>query len=43
MKDVWIFKKRQGTAKALAMYSYAWVATQGSKLTEKKKYKNFAL
>jgi histone arginine demethylase JMJD6 len=42
MKDVWVFKKRQGTAKAMAMYSYAWVATQGSKITEKKKYKNFA-
>ena len=34
MKDVWVFKKRQGTAKALAMYSYAWVATQGSKIKE---------
>jgi hypothetical protein len=34
MKDVWTFKKRQGTAKAIAMYSYAWVATQGSKLSE---------
>jgi histone arginine demethylase JMJD6 len=38
MKDVWIFKKRQGTAKALAMYSYAWVATQGSKISERMKH-----
>ncbi len=34
MKDVWTFKSRQSKAKALAMYSYAWVATQSSKLGE---------
>jgi histone arginine demethylase JMJD6 len=34
MKDVWTFKSRQSKAKAVAMYSYAWVATQSSKIRE---------
>jgi histone arginine demethylase JMJD6 len=34
MKDVWTFKSRQSKAKAVAMYSYAWVATQTSKLKD---------
>ena len=34
MKDVWTFKSRQSKVKAAAMYSYAWVATQSSKLSE---------
>lgn len=33
MKDVWTFKRRDGAAKALAMYSYAWMATNISKMT----------
>jgi len=32
MKDVWVFKKRQGTMKAIQMYSYAWFAGQTCKL-----------
>jgi len=32
MKDVWIFKKREGTMKALAMYGYAWLAGQTCKI-----------
>ena len=35
MKDVWTFKSRDSKAKAVAMYSYAWVATQLSKLADK--------
>lgn len=35
MKDVWTFKSRDSKAKAIAMYSYAWVATQLSKMTDK--------
>ncbi|SEN41676.1 Cupin-like domain-containing protein [Mucilaginibacter gossypiicola] len=35
MKDVWTFKSRDSKAKALAMYSYAWVATQLSKMTDR--------
>ncbi|MFC0514406.1 cupin-like domain-containing protein [Mucilaginibacter angelicae] len=35
MKDVWTFKSRDSKAKAVAMYSYAWVATQLSKMTDK--------
>ena len=34
MKDVWTFKSRQSKAKAVAMYSYAWLATQSSKISE---------
>ncbi|TWI96323.1 Cupin-like domain-containing protein [Mucilaginibacter frigoritolerans] len=34
MKDVWTFKSRQSRAKAVAMYSYAWLATQSSKISE---------
>jgi hypothetical protein len=34
MKDVWTFKSRQSKLKAVAMYSYAWVATQSSKISE---------
>jgi len=32
MKDVWIFKKREGTMKALAYYGYAWLAGQTCKI-----------
>jgi hypothetical protein len=35
MKDVWTFKSRDSKAKAVAMYSYAWLATQISKMTDK--------
>jgi hypothetical protein len=35
MKDVWTFKSRDSKAKAVAMYSYAWLATQLSKLADK--------
>ncbi|MEO3406074.1 cupin-like domain-containing protein [Mucilaginibacter sp. CAU 1740] len=35
MKDVWTFKSRDSKAKAIAMYGYAWVATQLSKLADK--------
>ena len=35
MKDVWTFKSRQSKAKAVVMYSYAWLATQSSKISEK--------
>ncbi|PWK77421.1 Cupin-like domain-containing protein [Mucilaginibacter oryzae] len=35
MKDVWTFKSRDSKAKAIAMYSYAWVATQISKITDR--------
>jgi hypothetical protein len=35
MKDVWTFKSRDSKAKAVAMYSYAWVATQISKMADK--------
>lgn len=35
MKDVWTFKRRDGLAKAIAMYSYATVATNISKMTNK--------
>jgi hypothetical protein len=35
MKDVWTFKSRDSKAKAVAMYSYAWVATQLSKMTDR--------
>jgi histone arginine demethylase JMJD6 len=34
MRDVWTFKSRQSKAKAVAMYSYAWLATQSSKISE---------
>jgi histone arginine demethylase JMJD6 len=34
MKDVWMFKRRGSKAKAIAMYSYAWLATQTSKIGE---------
>jgi histone arginine demethylase JMJD6 len=34
MKDVWVFKSRQSKLKAAAMYAYAWVATNGSKIKE---------
>jgi histone arginine demethylase JMJD6 len=34
MRDVWTFKSRQNVLKAVAMYSYAWLATQGSKIGE---------
>ena len=33
MKDVWDFKNRESKAKALALYSYAWLAGQSCKLT----------
>lgn len=35
MKDVWTFKSRDSKAKAVAMYSYAWLATQISKMNDK--------
>ncbi|UOE51812.1 cupin-like domain-containing protein [Mucilaginibacter sp. SMC90] len=35
MKDVWTFKSRDSKAKAIAMYGYAWVATQLSKMADK--------
>lgn len=35
MRDVWEFKKRQSTLKAVAMYSYAWVAGQVCRLGER--------
>jgi len=35
MKDVWTFKSRQSKVKAVAMYSYAWVATRGSKIRDR--------
>lgn len=35
MQDVWDFKKRQGTLKAVAMYGYAWAAGQVCRLAEK--------
>jgi len=35
MKDVWTFKSRDGKLKANAMYSYAWLATKISALTNK--------
>jgi hypothetical protein len=41
MKDVWTFKSRQSKAKAVAMYSYAWLATQSSKISETFKHKAF--
>jgi hypothetical protein len=34
MMDVWTFRSRQSKVKAIAMYSYAWLATQSSKLSE---------
>ena len=34
LKDVWVFKKREGTAKALAMYGYAWLGGQKCKIDE---------
>lgn len=34
MHDVWTFKKRDSKIKAIAMYSYAWLATLTSKLKE---------
>jgi hypothetical protein len=34
LKDVWIFKKREGTVKALAMYGYAWLGGQKCKLAD---------
>jgi len=34
MQDVWTFKKRQSKLKAVAMYAYAAVATQTSKISE---------
>ncbi|WP_114938293.1 MULTISPECIES: cupin-like domain-containing protein [Mucilaginibacter] len=39
MKDVWTFKSRDSKAKAVAMYSYAWLATQISKMTDKSSVK----
>jgi len=41
MKDVWTFKSRSSKAKAVAMYSYAWVATQSSKISESFGHKAF--
>jgi Cupin-like domain len=41
MKDVWTFKSRQSKAKAVAMYSYAWIATQSSKIRESFGHKAF--
>jgi histone arginine demethylase JMJD6 len=35
MKDVWTFKSRDSKAKAVAMYGYAWLATQISKMADK--------
>jgi histone arginine demethylase JMJD6 len=35
MEDVWTFKSRDSKAKAIAMYSYAWLATQLSKMNDK--------
>ncbi len=34
MQDVWTFKSRQSKLKAVAMYSYAWLATLSSKIGE---------
>jgi len=33
MKDVWTFKSREGKMKAIAFYSYAWLAGQSCKLS----------
>lgn len=35
MKDVWTFKSRDGKLKANAMYTYAWLATKISAMTNK--------
>jgi histone arginine demethylase JMJD6 len=35
MKDVWTFKSRDSKVKAMAMYPYAWLATNLSKLTDR--------
>lgn len=35
MRDVWTFKKQQSTLKAVAMYSYAWVAGQVCRVGER--------
>jgi histone arginine demethylase JMJD6 len=32
LKDVWTFKKQESTVKAVAMYSYAFVAGLGCKI-----------
>lgn len=40
MKDVWMFKKREGTIKAIANYSYAWLASQRCIIGESLKSKN---
>jgi hypothetical protein len=40
MKDVWIFKKREGTVKAIAKYGYAWLAGQSCKIGDSLKSKS---
>lgn len=35
MQDVWMFKKREGTLRALKMYGYAWLAGQSCRLRER--------
>jgi histone arginine demethylase JMJD6 len=40
MKDVWIFKKREGTMKAIAKYGYAWLAGQSCKIGDSLKSKS---
>jgi histone arginine demethylase JMJD6 len=42
MQDVWTFKSRQSKLKAVAMYGYAWLATQSSKLGETLTGKKYA-
>jgi hypothetical protein len=37
LRDVWIFKKREGTMKAIALYSYAWFAGQRCMMKERTK------
>jgi len=34
LKDVWTFKSREGKMKAIALYSYAWLAGQSCKMSD---------
>jgi histone arginine demethylase JMJD6 len=40
LKDVWFFKKREGTIKAVVKYGYAWMASQVCKLENRLHHKN---
>lgn len=40
LRDVWFFKKREGTMKAIAKYGYAWIASQVCKMENKLRRKN---